>query len=428
MPMLRSGISGMAPQDEFTPQEHEKKPAPVPATVSTESDSADGSEAGSGECPCCDNPEPESELGVHFDVLDQPEKQIVLHFLSGNFNFPDKCPELFERMAESTMGKIWAQKLVDYHYPSLKNLDELDLEPAKKRPKTVDLEALDETKGLAMLRRKLNSKASCQLSVELAEEAQNNLGRALWRLSGPAMQFLHRFISTSLASERPEGESRSPFTNGDGLISEMRVTLSLIARLEAERGPANGGLLLPSILLQHSRSAMNAAWRILATLATAGSQRDSLLTWQTVVADVKKFLWHATAVFGSEFTLIIRAESWLADANGPRTERSTIGDRFSALRDLLFPTDPAELGNPDAYEAYGLREVDAVEFSTLENATAQLRAPSPPNVLPLAIEPTGENKDNPQPDLWVQAQIKRMAQDENLACSSTHADYFMSHI
>jgi hypothetical protein len=208
----------------------------------------------------------------------------------------------------------------------------------------------------------------------------------------------------------------------------MRVTLSLIARLEAERGPANGVLLLPSILLQHSRSAMNAAWRILATLATAGSQRDSLITWQTVLADVKKFLWHATAVFGSEFTLIIRAESWLADANGPRTERSTIGDRFSDLRDLLFPTDSAELCNPDAYEAYGLREVDAVEFSTLENAAAQLIAPSPPNVLPLAIEPTGENRENPQPDLWVQAQIKRMAQDENLACSSTHADYFMSHI
>jgi hypothetical protein len=109
-------------------------------------------------------------------------------------------------MADSAMGKIWAQKLVDHHNPSLNNLDEL--EPAKKRPKTVGKEPLDETKGLAMLKRRLNSKASCQLSVELAEEAQNNLGRPLWRLAGPAMQFLHRFISTFLASKRPEGESR----------------------------------------------------------------------------------------------------------------------------------------------------------------------------------------------------------------------------
>ena len=260
----------------------------------------------------------------------------------------------------------------------------------------------------------------------MAGQAQNDLGKALWRAAGPAMQFLHRFISTSLASRRPDGETRS-FTKGDGLISEMRATLSLISRLQAERGPSNGGLLLPSILLQHARSAMNAAWRVLAALATAGSERDSLLTWQAVLADVKKFVWHSTAVFGSEFTLIIRAESWLIDANGPRTECSTIGDRLSALRDLLYPTDPAELGNPDAYEAYGLREVDAVELSALEGTSPRPRAPSPPNVLPLAKEPA-DNEGNPQPDLWVQAQIRRMAQDENLQCTSTQADYFMSHI
>jgi len=346
-------------------------------------------------------------LGDEFEALGEAEKQVALHFLHGKFSIPDNCPELFDQMIATDMGRNWAAKMRDRFVG--KDLSQENPGPAAKRLKlggTSDLtqDALDKLEG------RINGHA--ELSFGMVEAALQDLSRALWESAGPELKFLFRMLSTSPASHFPANwDTATTFRFGqdDRLITEMRTTLSLVKKLNSKRGPANGGLLLQNILLLHAQSAMASAWRILSSLALVSSATLDTV-WETVLLEVGRFRYHTTKVFTNEFSLIIRLDSWLADANGPRSARSETGDRLEALRDILFPTDSDELGSEESYEAYGLRELDAVQFNALGAPQAEdPRASAPLDILPIA-RPTGHAKSPPPADLlssnWVQEKIK----------------------
>ena len=260
----------------------------------------------------------------------------------------------------------------------------------------------------------------------------DEIARALGEVGGEPLKVLFRYSVLSLAAHFPSDwdEDATPqIKQDDRLVSELKGALGLLAKLKRTRGPSNGGLQVQNIIALHAKAAMQAAWSILSDLRLAAGDKNARDLWPDILKNARRLAFHGEAVFGqNNFALLIALEGWLADNASPRATLNPLGDRLIALREMLFPTDSAELGGEEAYDIYGLRELDLLDFSKLNSAgPAPQSPPTPPQVLPSpgASPPV---RQAPVPELWLTNTVERMTRDEALSASGNDAGLFMSSI
>jgi hypothetical protein len=363
---------------------------------------------------------PENEAKIAPARVEQKQlnaEQVLRFFSQASENEAGLDPEWVQKFMETAAGSAVLKRLREHQ--------EACPEPEQKRQKLSTPPAVD-SQALRELGQQLQAE---ELSLAVVDDALMEVARVMQNLGGQTVKRLFRFAVTSTASHFPANWDRSAalrFKHSDTILCELRAALGLVAKLERPRGPANGGLVLANILELHAESAMQAAWRILADTCLTVKHGPRDYWWPGIVQNVRRFSFHARSVLGDEYALLVKLEGWLMDNTSPRSDLNPPGDKLMSLRDIIFPTDPAELGGEESFDAYGLRELDLGDFAKLNHpGPAREEAPTPPQVLPEAhSEPQTQNELGP--DVWIQKTLSRMTRDELLAGPSHDAEFFMN--
>ena len=344
----------------------------------------------------------------------------------------ERVLEYFARASnDKSLDQKWIQRFVETEAGQavMRNLKEREAspEPELKRQKLATPPA-SESHALREVNQLLHTD---EISLAGVDKTLAFLARAFEAQDCPAVKRLVRFTVTSTASHFPANWDRSAalrFKSSDHIMCELRAAVGLVTKLERPRGPANGGLFLNNILDLHAESAMQAAWRILADTCLAVKHAGQDDWWPEIIRNAGRFLVHARSVLGDEFALLVKLEGWLLDNTSPRADLNPSGDKLLALRDIVFPTDAAELGGEESFDAYGLRELDLGDFTKLNRPDpAPVGAPSPPQVLPEAPEEPQTQKAS-GPDIWIRNTLSRMSRDELLTGPDREADFFLNNM
>ena len=339
-PALRSGTSGLVKteQPSPTPVEEQAKGLTEPPLADMEEDSAGTLSAA------------ESTAKVMEEIAK---------------NGPLTTSKALSTLAMSMKVRQWAKRLLE----AVEDTDSSAEKP--KSPKTASLretesELVQAIKGIMEDTNNLND--DDELTHPVLDRLALLIGKALDLQGGTKLRLLFRFNTTSLASyytNGPEAEEQTIISKNDGITNELRGAVDLVNKLYKGRGSANGGLTMRDIVRMHASSAMEMAWVVLPTLATAvdaALDRDN--RWKSIVRAVENYVWHASKAGFEDFHRIAMLRSWLADAKGPRLQ--DVATRLLNLRSALFPTGTMEVQDPDSYEAYGLQELDDLTFENWE--------------------------------------------------------------